>query len=78
MVFTHYSKKYESFVEELKKLRTRAQELMRASCLWVIPTINNGSERVKIEKMRHVRHSMEKQAMEVTNAGVTLLGPLFD
>ena len=33
---------------------------------------------LQIEKMRHVRHSMEKQAMEVTNAGVTLLGPLFD
>ena len=33
---------------------------------------------LQIEKMRHVRHSMEKQAMEVTGAGVSLLGPLFD
>jgi len=33
---------------------------------------------LQIEKMRHVRHSMEKQAMEVTGSGVTLLGPLFD
>ncbi|MEE2811502.1 MAG: ATPase domain-containing protein [Candidatus Thermoplasmatota archaeon] len=33
---------------------------------------------MQIEKMRHVRHSMEKQAMEVTEHGVQLLGPLFD
>jgi len=33
---------------------------------------------LQVEKMRHVRHSMEKQAMEVTGAGVQLLGPLFD
>ncbi|MDP6906992.1 MAG: ATPase domain-containing protein [Candidatus Thalassarchaeaceae archaeon] len=33
---------------------------------------------MQIEKMRHVRHSMEKQAMDVTGAGVQLLGPLFD
>ena len=33
---------------------------------------------LQIEKMRHVRHSMEKQAMEVTGSGVSLLGPLFD
>ncbi len=33
---------------------------------------------MQVEKMRHVRHSMEKQAMEVTVTGVQLLGPLFD
>jgi KaiC/GvpD/RAD55 family RecA-like ATPase len=33
---------------------------------------------MQVEKMRHVRHSMEKQAMEVTDGGVSLLGPLFD
>jgi KaiC/GvpD/RAD55 family RecA-like ATPase len=33
---------------------------------------------MQVEKMRHVRHSMEKQAMEVTGTGVQLLGPLFD
>ncbi len=33
---------------------------------------------MQVEKMRHVRHSMEKQAMEVTGSGVQLLGPLFD
>lgn len=33
---------------------------------------------MQIEKMRHIRHSMEKQAMEVTNSGLVLLGPLFD
>jgi KaiC/GvpD/RAD55 family RecA-like ATPase len=33
---------------------------------------------LQVEKMRHVRHSMEKQAMEVTSSGVSLLGPLFD
>jgi len=33
---------------------------------------------MQVEKMRHVRHSMEKQAMEVTDGGISLLGPLFD
>ena len=33
---------------------------------------------MQIEKMRHVRHSMEKQAMDANAGGVTLLGPLFD
>jgi len=33
---------------------------------------------MQIEKMRHIRHSMEKQAMEVTSSGLVLLGPLFD
>jgi KaiC/GvpD/RAD55 family RecA-like ATPase len=33
---------------------------------------------MQVEKMRHIRHSMEKQAMEVTNSGLVLLGPLFD
>jgi len=33
---------------------------------------------MQIEKMRHVRHSMEKQAMDGGHGGVTLLGPLFD
>ena len=33
---------------------------------------------LQIEKMRHIRHSMEKQAMEVTPSGLSLLGPLFD
>ena len=33
---------------------------------------------LQIEKMRHIRHSMEKQAMEVANSGLVLLGPLFD
>jgi KaiC/GvpD/RAD55 family RecA-like ATPase len=33
---------------------------------------------VQVEKMRHVRHSMEKQAMDVGPNGPVLLGPLFD
>ena len=33
---------------------------------------------LQVEKMRHVRHSMEKQAMEATGGSISLLGPLFD
>jgi KaiC/GvpD/RAD55 family RecA-like ATPase len=33
---------------------------------------------MQIEKMRHLRHSMEKQAIDITSGGVTILGPLFD
>ena len=33
---------------------------------------------LQIEKMRHVRHAMEKQAMDVGASGVVMLGPLFD
>lgn len=48
--------------------------------------INLGIERrngqivrtMQVEKMRHVRHSMEKQAMDVGQNAIVLLGPLFD
>jgi KaiC/GvpD/RAD55 family RecA-like ATPase len=33
---------------------------------------------LQLEKMRHVRHSMEKQAIEVGPQGPVILGPLFD
>ena len=33
---------------------------------------------LQIEKMRHIRHSMEKQALDVGPNGPVLLGPLFD
>ncbi len=33
---------------------------------------------LQIEKMRHVRHSMEKQALDIGPNGPVLLGPLFD
>ena len=33
---------------------------------------------MQIEKMRHLRHSMEKQAIDISPGGVTILGPLFD
>ena len=33
---------------------------------------------MQIEKMRHIRHSMEKQAIDISPGGVTVLGPLFD
>ena len=33
---------------------------------------------MQVEKMRHVRHSMEKQALDVGPNGPVLLGPLFD
>lgn len=33
---------------------------------------------LQIEKMRHVRHSMEKQALDIGTNGPVLLGPLFD
>ncbi len=33
---------------------------------------------LQIEKMRHVRHSMEKQAIDISSGSVTILGPLFD
>ena len=32
----------------------------------------------QLEKMRHVRHTMEKQAIDVGPNGPVLLGPLFD
>lgn len=42
--------------------------------------IRNGKlvRTMQIEKMRHVRHLMEKQAIDVGAGGVVLLGPLFD
>ena len=33
---------------------------------------------LQIEKMRHVRHAMEKQAIDVGPNGLMILGPLFD
>ena len=33
---------------------------------------------LQFEKMRHVRHSMEKQAIDIAPGGVTIMGPLFD
>ena len=33
---------------------------------------------MQIEKMRHVRHAMEKQAIDVGPQGLVVLGPLFD
>jgi KaiC/GvpD/RAD55 family RecA-like ATPase len=33
---------------------------------------------MQIEKMRHVRHSMEKQAIDISAGAVTVMGPLFD
>ena len=33
---------------------------------------------LQVEKMRHVRHNMDKQAVEVGPNGLMLLGPLFD
>lgn len=33
---------------------------------------------LQFEKMRHIRHSMEKQAIDVAPGGVTIMGPLFD
>ena len=33
---------------------------------------------MQIEKMRLLRHSMEKQAIDISAGGVTILGPLFD
>ena len=33
---------------------------------------------MQIEKMRHVRHAMEKQAVDVGPNGLVVLGPLFD
>ena len=33
---------------------------------------------MQIEKMRHVRHAMEKQAVDVGPHGLVVLGPLFD
>ena len=33
---------------------------------------------LQVEKMRHARHSMEKQALEVGPQGPVILGPLFD
>ena len=33
---------------------------------------------MQIEKMRHIRHSMEKQAIDISPGGVTVLRPLFD
>ena len=33
---------------------------------------------MQLEKMRHIRHSMEKQAIDISPGGVTVLGPLFD
>ena len=33
---------------------------------------------MQIEKMRHVRHAMEKQAVDVGPHGMVVLGPLFD
>ena len=33
---------------------------------------------MQVEKMRHIRHSMEKQAIDISPSGVTVLGPLFD
>ena len=33
---------------------------------------------LQVEKMRHVRHTMEKQAIDIGPNGPVLLGPLFD
>ena len=33
---------------------------------------------MQVEKMRHVRHAMEKQALDIGPNGPVLLGPLFD
>ena len=33
---------------------------------------------LQVEKMRHIRHSMEKQAIDISHGGVTIMGPLFD
>ncbi|MBI32075.1 MAG: hypothetical protein CMB72_05825 [Euryarchaeota archaeon] len=33
---------------------------------------------LQVEKMRHVRHSMEKQALQVGQTGIEIIGPLFD
>ncbi len=33
---------------------------------------------LQFEKMRHIRHSMEKQAIDIAPGGVTIMGPLFD
>ena len=33
---------------------------------------------MQIEKMRHIRHAMEKQAVDVGPHGLVVLGPLFD
>lgn len=33
---------------------------------------------LQVEKMRHTRHLMEKQAIDVGPSGLVLLGPLFD
>ena len=33
---------------------------------------------LQVEKMRHVHHSMEKQAIDASNGGISIMGPLFD
>jgi len=33
---------------------------------------------LQVEKLRHIRHSMEKQALHVGHTGVEIIGPLFD
>ncbi len=33
---------------------------------------------LQVEKMRHVRHAMEKQAIDVGPHGLVIMGPLFD
>jgi KaiC/GvpD/RAD55 family RecA-like ATPase len=33
---------------------------------------------LQVEKMRHIRHSMEKQAIQVGQTGIEIIGPLFD
>jgi len=33
---------------------------------------------LQVEKMRHIRHSMEKQAIQVGQTGLEIIGPLFD
>jgi KaiC/GvpD/RAD55 family RecA-like ATPase len=33
---------------------------------------------LQVEKMRHIRHAMEKQAIDVGSHGLVIMGPLFD
>jgi len=33
---------------------------------------------LQVEKMRHVNHSMEKQAIDASQGGISIMGPLFD
>ena len=45
---------------------------------WIIENGKLVPNNDKYEKMRHVRHAMEKQAVDVGPNGLVVLGPLFD